>query len=91
MEEHPEKIGDTTGCGDNFAGGIVASLIMQMEAGRKPGSFSLLEAAAWGAASGGAACFQIGGTHIEKARGEKYKILSRYADAYARETADFKL
>jgi len=91
MEEHPEKIGDTTGCGDNFAGGIVASLILQLEAGRKPGSFSLLEAAAWGAASGGAACFQIGGTHIEKARGEKYKILARYADAYAKETAGFKL
>ena len=82
MAEHPERRGDTTGCGDNFAGGIVASLLLQMEAGRKIGEFSIMESAAWGAASGGAACFQIGSMYKESARGEKYAILERYVKAY---------
>ncbi len=82
MAEHPERKGDTTGCGDNFAGGVTASLFLQSEAGKMPGNFSLLEAAAWGAASGGAACFQVGGTMFEKERGEKYAVLERYALDY---------
>lgn len=82
LAEHPERRGDTTGCGDNFAGGIVASLFLQMNAGRKVGDFSIMESAAWGAASGGAACFQIGSMYKEKARGEKYAILERYVKAY---------
>ena len=82
LAEHPELRGDTTGCGDNFACGIVASLYLQMESGIQPGGFSLKEAAAWGAASGGGALFQKGGMYHEKVRGERQKMLSRYAEAY---------
>lgn len=87
LQEHPELRGDTTGCGDNFAGGIVASVLLQLLHGTKAGAFSVANAAAWGAASGGAACFQIGGTRFEKARGEKKAILQRYVDAYLCDTA----
>lgn len=82
MAEHPERRGDTTGCGDNFAGGIVASLVRQLMDSIAPGDVSAIDAAAWAAASGGAACFCKGGTFIEKFPGEKRVILSRYADAY---------
>ena len=82
LAEHPERKGDTTGCGDNFAGGIVSSLVNQLYHGKAKGSLSLTEAAAWGAASGGAALFQVGGTFLEKEPGEKFQILKRYVDAY---------
>ncbi len=80
--EHPEKRGDTTGCGDNFAGGIVASFIRQKQSAVPDGSLSVMDAAAWAAASGGAACFCKGGTFLESFPGEKFAILKRYADAY---------
>lgn len=60
----------------------MASLYLQMESGIQPGGFSLKEAAAWGAASGGGALFQKGGMYHEKVRGERQKMLSRYAEAY---------
>ncbi len=74
--------GDTTGCGDNFAGGIVASLAMQkMNGAEKP---DMTEAVVWGIASGGAACFYTGGTYIEQKPGEKWeqieKIVKKYRD-----------
>jgi len=87
LAEHPERRGDTTGCGDNFAGGIVASLVRQMLDGAVAGELSCYDAAAWAAASGGAACFCKGGTFLEKFPGEKYAILKRYADAYPKEPA----
>lgn len=62
--------GDTTGCGDNFAGGIIASLAWQSKTKTK-GQFNLIEALSWGVASGGFACFTIGGTYLEKTPGEK--------------------
>lgn len=82
LAKYPERRGDTTGCGDNFAGGIVASLIRQLMDGVNAGSISAKDAAAWAAASGGAACFCKGGTFIEKEPGEKQAILRRYAEAY---------
>ncbi len=82
MAEHPERRGDTTGCGDNFAGGIVASFVRQKLEQKADGTLSVMDAAAWAAASGGAACFCKGGTFLESYPGEKYAILKRYADAY---------
>lgn len=82
LAKYPERRGDTTGCGDNFAGGIVASLIRQWMEGVSAGAISAQDAAAWAAASGGAACFCKGGTFIEKEPGEKLAILRRYATAY---------
>ena len=91
LAEHPERRGDTTGCGDNFAGGIVASLFLQIYAGKKPGELSLTEAAAWGASAGGAACFRIGGLRLERERGENYRMIARYADSYAKDSLNFSL
>ena len=62
--------GDTTGCGDNFAGGVIASVARQMieHPGRR---IDLLNAVAYGVASGGFTCFYMGGTWFEKVPGEK--------------------
>ena len=82
LAAHPEQRGDTTGCGDNFAGGFVSSLIRQLSEEQKPGDFCLTDACAWAAASGGFACFCLGGTYLEKEPGEKLARLQRYHDAY---------
>ncbi|HBE03082.1 MAG TPA: carbohydrate kinase family protein [Spirochaetia bacterium] len=74
---------DTTGCGDNFAGGVIASLAQQLQ-DRKPGTLNLAEACAMGIASGAFACFYFGGTYREKKRGEKqqkvYSFYQRYRE-----------
>ncbi|NJN27966.1 MAG: carbohydrate kinase family protein [Cyclobacteriaceae bacterium] len=63
------KTGDTTGCGDNFAGAVVASMAQQLkQKGR--GNLDLAEALAWGISAGGNCCFYVGGTYIEQAAGE---------------------
>jgi sugar/nucleoside kinase (ribokinase family) len=62
--------GDTTGCGDNFAGGMIASIAWQLKKAAK-GEFNLKEALSWGVSSGGFTCFIIGGTYIENQHGEK--------------------
>ena len=82
LAEHPERRGDTTGCGDNFAGGLLASVIMQLAEGKTPGELDLRTAAAWADASGGFACFCLGGTYIEKTPGDKYNQIKRYSDYY---------
>ena len=69
LEEHPERRGDTTGCGDNFAGGVIASVAEQCEAGKTP--IDLREAVEWGAACGGLACYHLGGVWSEAFAGEK--------------------
>ena len=82
LAAHPEKKGDTTGCGDNFAGGFVSSLLRQLVNGREPGSLDIYDASAWAAASGGFAIFTVGGTYIEKKKGEKQAKLQELRDAY---------
>jgi sugar/nucleoside kinase (ribokinase family) len=62
--------GDTTGCGDNFTGGIITSIAKQLKSKLK-GRFDLIEAISWGVASGGFTCFVVGGTFLEKKHGEK--------------------
>jgi len=76
--------GDTTGCGDNFSGGILASWCMQKD--ESPDSVpDLRKALAWGAASGGFTCFYHGGTFYEKKSGEKKELLKPYADAWIKQ------
>lgn len=70
LKANPSKKGDTTGCGDNFAGGVIASLAWQLKDCEK-GNLSFIEAISWGVASGGYSCFTIGGTHLEQFTGEK--------------------
>lgn len=85
LAANPSLRGDTTGCGDNFAGGFVSSLVRQFAEGREKGAFDITDAAAWAAASGGFACFCLGGTYLEKKEGEKREKLQRYHDAYYRQ------
>lgn len=68
------KGGDTTGCGDNFAGGVIASLADQLRE-KERGTLSLQQACAWGIVAGGYTCFYLGGTYLERQAGEKYSLL----------------
>ncbi|HLP71884.1 MAG TPA: carbohydrate kinase family protein [Bacteroidales bacterium] len=70
MKCRPELRGDTTGCGDNFAGGVIASAAMQLKT-KKPGHLDIIDAVSLGIASGGFCCYGLGGTYTEKAPGEK--------------------
>jgi sugar/nucleoside kinase (ribokinase family) len=72
--------GDTTGCGDNFAGGVIASVVDQLLKGT--GKPFLTEACSWGIVSGGYACFYMGGTYFEEIPGEKKARLNPYYDSY---------
>ena len=77
-----EVSGDTTGCGDNFAGGVLFSLTTDLLNGADPPS--LPRACAWGIASGDFACFYLGGTYIEKSKGDKLaKVSAIYRDYVA--------
>ena len=77
---HDHKGGDTTGCGDNFVGGVLASMAWQMSEGRT--RLDLEVCIAWGTVSGGHACFHVGGTQIENDRGEKLSNLQPYYKLY---------
>ncbi|MBO7120542.1 MAG: carbohydrate kinase family protein [Bacteroidaceae bacterium] len=91
------KKGDSTGCGDNFAGGIIGSLAMQISltpilSKREGGttnnvrcSFDLREACRWGIVSGGFACFYYGGTYLEEKEGEKLAQLQALYDQYLKQ------
>ncbi len=70
------RSGDTTGCGDAFAGGALASLAAQLLAGR--GALDLVEAAGWGVAGGAATLFTLGGTYYEGRAGEKRSIVESF-------------
>ncbi len=78
---NPSLKGDTTGCGDNFAGGVIASIAFQLKSS-EIGKFNMTEALAWGVASGGFACYYIGGTYIESRVGEKLKIVEGFKNDY---------
>lgn len=80
--------GDTTGCGDNFAGGVLASLVMQLHDGAT--AFDLQEACNWGVVSGGFTCFQFGGTFFESYPGEKMEKLMPYYEKYTAQIAECK-
>jgi sugar/nucleoside kinase (ribokinase family) len=79
--------GDTTGCGDNLAGGIIASVAWQLK-NKQPGKLDMNDACAWGIASGGFACFYIGGTYIEWNKGEKFNLVNPYYELYRKQIAD---
>lgn len=78
LRDNPSLFADTTGCGDNFLGGLIASLAMQLGSGRA----SLPLALAWGAASGGYACLYPGGLYHENAAGEKLGKIQPLAERY---------
>jgi sugar/nucleoside kinase (ribokinase family) len=75
--------GDTTGCGDNFVGGVIASVVTQLQNGAKHPD--LREACCWGVVSGGFTCFYMGGTYFEKNSGEKLAKIMPYYEAYKKQ------
>lgn len=76
-----DRKGDTTGCGDNFAGGLIASVAEQLKE-RQPGQLDFREALSWAVASGGFACFYAGGTWLEANPGEKREKVKVYQQDY---------
>ncbi|MBK9391295.1 MAG: carbohydrate kinase family protein [Bacteroidetes bacterium] len=72
--------GDTTGCGDNFAGGVIASIVNQLNGGTVLPD--LKEACYRGIVSGGFTCFYLGGTFFEELPGEKRQKMEPYYAAY---------
>jgi sugar/nucleoside kinase (ribokinase family) len=78
--------GDTTGCGDNFAGGLIGSVVNQLFRGLSHPDF--LEALSWAVASGGFACSYMGGTYLESEPGEKKEEIKRYYDAYRKQISN---
>jgi sugar/nucleoside kinase (ribokinase family) len=81
LAAHPEKRGDTTGCGDNFAGGLIAGLAEQLDRGAA-GRLDLREACIPAVIAGGYACFTLGGVFYENRPGEKRELLAPFIDAY---------
>ncbi len=80
--------GDTTGCGDNFVGGVIASLVSQLQQDVK--QLDLAEACIWGIVSGGYTCFYMGGTYFEKNPGEKRKLIEPYYKKYKEQISSGK-
>ncbi|MDY0288371.1 MAG: carbohydrate kinase family protein [Sphaerochaeta sp.] len=81
MAKDPSLRKDTTGCGDNFAGGVLVALAKhQLKGG--PSLVSMRDVCAYGASSGGLTCTYHGGTFYEKAPGEKAALLQPAVDAY---------
>jgi sugar/nucleoside kinase (ribokinase family) len=76
-------IGDTTGCGDNFVGGIIASIVNQLYKGVKNPDIN--EACCWGVVSGGFTCFYMGGTYFEESVGEKLTKIRPYYESYKKQ------
>lgn len=88
LRANPKLRGDTTGCGDNFAGGLMFSVAEQLRAdpgALAAGRLDLVEACVWAAVSGGFACFTVGGAYYEKAPGEKRRALEPYVERYRRQ------
>ena len=82
--------GDSTGCGDNFAGGVIASIAKQLsplnsQLSTLNSKLSLIESTKWGIVSGGFACFYYGGTYIEKQKGEKLALLQDLYNQYLKQ------
>lgn len=82
--QEPDKIGDTTGCGDNFAGGVIASIAQQLIEGTSK-QIDFKKALALGVVSGGYACFYHGGTYFEKQPGEKLKNIEPFYNEYLKQ------
>jgi sugar/nucleoside kinase (ribokinase family) len=78
--------GDTTGCGDNFVGGVIASVVTQFNNGNKHPD--LQEVCCRGVVSGGFTCFYLGGTYFEDKPGEKRAKMEPYYEAYKKQIAE---
>ena len=75
--------GDTTGCGDNFVGGVIASVVTQLQ--NRVIHPDIQEACCWGIVSGGFTCFYMGGTYFEENVGEKLARIKPYYESYKKQ------
>lgn len=87
ISANPSMRGDTTGCGDNFVGGIITSLAMQLKNSVK-GKFNFTDAISWGISSGGFCCFTIGGTYHEQFQGDKRQKVELIQKDYLNQIKD---
>lgn len=78
FRSNPALRGDTTGCGDNFAGALIASIARQMQSGRQ--HFSLKDAVILGTVAGAHACYFVGGVFFEYAPGQRSALLNEWAE-----------
>ncbi len=74
---------DTTGCGDNFVGGVLASIARQSSRGAS--AIDVHTAVIEGICAGAAAWFQLGGTYIEPISGSAAKRIDELRAAYLRQ------
>jgi len=79
--QYPELVGDTTGCGDNFAGGAIASIALQLMNPLQK-RVNIDEVIALATVSGGYACFYHGGTYYEEYPGQKRELIEPYYRDY---------
>ncbi len=82
---------DTTGCGDNFVGGLIDSIAHQMAEAEEREDFtslSLEEAVISGVAAGSVALTCLGGVFYEEWPGEKFEAMQPYIEAYLQELDD---
>ena len=85
LAQNPEKAGDTTGCGDNFVGGVISSVAKQI-INHPQNTVDITKAVALGIVSGGYACFYNGGTFHETHPGQKNELIDAYYREYLRQT-----
>lgn len=86
LKKHPEKKGDTTGCGDNFMGGVLVSVAKQIAEGKKK-VINLEDAVIEGICTGGFALYQVGGVYSETEKGEKKIRIDEIRDHYLEQLA----
>ncbi len=84
---------DTTGCGDNFVGGIIDSLAHQLahqmaDGSDAGGKLNLKEAVISGIAAGSVALTCLGGVYYEDKPGQKFNAMKPYFEAYRRELGE---
>ena len=72
---------DTTGCGDNFVGGVLYALARARSTGELA-SADVREILAHGVVAGGIASFHLGGTFVEHTPGEKAELIQQYLAEY---------
>lgn len=70
LSEQPGLAGDTTGCGDNFAGGVISSVACQLIE-KSTGTICIKEAIAFGTVSGGYACFTMAGLSLNNMQAKR--------------------
>jgi len=73
VKGHSILEGDTTGCGDNFSGGVISFIAEQLLDNRW--KLDMQEAVFQGICAGASACFHLGGMYREKNQGDKLKII----------------